>query len=301
MDQPPRGSGNGRLAAAALALSPALGATYVQALIVRRQLGDARTVAAALRTLAIEDLARDRTIEASVLGSGKSNAVVAVRLVERAAQGASAGANARRLVLKRALPFGTLMAWGARHFGANYVYAAATSGAARIGREARALRFLAAHGVAVPRVLAADPARELIALEWIDGRPAATALHEPGGAALARRIGALVRRVHDLGVTLGDGHPGNMMLEQTAAAGDAERLVMFDLEFAECDKATPTRRGFDLAYAAVLMPTPAHADAMLEGYGDRTDADRAAFDTAEQHLRRFRQLLEMERKRWAPR
>ncbi len=289
MEKPPRGSGNGRLGAAVLAMAPVLGATYAQALLVRRRFADTRTIAASLRTLGIDQLARGRTIEASVLGSGKSNAVVAVRL--------GGGGEPTRLVLKRALPFGTLMAWGARNFGANYVYAAATSGAARIGREARALRFLAEHGVAVPRVLAADAARELIALDWIDGRPAATALHESAGEALARRIGALFRRVHDLGVTLGDGHPGNMML----AGGDAAQLVLFDLEFAECEHATPARRGFDLAYAAFLMPRRIHVDAMLDGYGDRSAADREAFATAEQHLRRFGTLLEMERKRWAPR
>jgi tRNA A-37 threonylcarbamoyl transferase component Bud32 len=286
MNQPPRGSGNGRLAAAAFVMAPALGATYAQALLARRRFADTRAIAAALRTLGIDDLARGRTIEASVLGSGKSNAVVGVRLV--------GGGEPRRLVLKRALAFGTLMAWGARNFGANYVYAAATSGVARIGREARALRFLAEHDVAVPSVLAADAARKLIALQWIDGRPAATALHETGGVALAKRIGALVRRVHELGVTLGDGHPGNMMLGETG-------LVLFDLEFAECEHATPARRGFDLAYAAVLMPTLAHVDAMLDGYGDRSSADRAAFSTAEEHLRRFGTLLEMERKRWVPR
>lgn len=291
MDRPPRGSGNGRLAAAALAMAPALGATYAQALVVRRRFARARVVRQALEALGLHELVRGRTIETRVLGSGKSNAVVAVTL--------RGTGEPQRLVLKRALPFGTLMAWGARNFGANYVYAAATSGTARLGREARALRYLAEHGIAVPRVLAADPARELIALAWIEGRPAATALHEPGGDALAARIGALLRRVHDLGVTLGDGHPGNMMLEQ-APPGD-ERLVLFDLEFAERGDATPARRGFDLAYAAVLMPTRAHTDAMLDAYGDRADGDRAAFDTAEQHLRRFRQLLEMERNRWAPR
>jgi tRNA A-37 threonylcarbamoyl transferase component Bud32 len=175
------------------------------------------------------------------------------------------------------LPFGTLLAGGARHFGANYVYGARTSGTARIGREARALRSLADHGIAVPRCLAADPARELIALDWIDGRAAATALHEPAGEVLAGTIGALFRTIHGLGVTLGDGHPGNMMLEREAGgSGAGERLVLFDLEFAECDDATPARRGFDLAYAAVLMPTDTHVRAMLAAYASGARCPRCA-------------------------
>jgi tRNA A-37 threonylcarbamoyl transferase component Bud32 len=294
-ERPPRGSGNGRLAAAVVAMAPALAATFAHAALVRRRFGDPDRVRAALEKLGLGDLLVDRTIDARVLGSGKSNAVVAVMLNAtgdaRGARGAS-----RRLVLKRALPFGTLMSWGARRFGANYVYAARTRGADRIVREAAALRRLEKHGIAVPHVLGADPAAELIALDWIDGSPAATALYGPGGGELATQIGALLRRIHDLGVTLGDGHPGNMMIEHGTG-----RLVLFDLEFAQCDGSTPERRGFDRAYAAVLMPTIALRDAMLAGYGERTADERGGFDVAEQHLRRFGTLLDMELKRWAPR
>jgi tRNA A-37 threonylcarbamoyl transferase component Bud32 len=288
-ERPPRGSGNSRLAAAVLAMAPALGATFAHAALVRRRFADPRTVRTALEQLGLGDLLHGRTIDARVLGSGKSNAVVAVTL------GRSDGAS-RRLVLKRALPFGTLMSWGARRFGANYVYAARTRGADRIMREATALRRLEKHGIAVPHVLGADPARELIALDWIDGRPAATALYGATGDDIAASIGALLRRIHDLGITLGDGHPGNMMIEH-----GTERLVLFDLEFALCEGSTPERRGFDLAYAAVLMPTDALRHAMIAAYGDRTTEEHAAFDVAEQHLRRFGTLLDMELKRWAPR
>ena len=223
----------------------------------------------------------DEPLAVEMLGSGKSNAVVAVQ------------SSNTRLVLKKALPFGSLMAWGARHFGANYIYARDTSGSARIAREAAALRFLESHGVAVPRCLAAEGG--LLALAWIDGAPAATALHGPRGDALAREIGALLRRVHALGVTLGDGHPGNMLVET-----GTDRLVLFDLEFAECAGSTAARRGFDLAYAAVLMPTEPSRIAMLDAYGPRTADEAAELATAERHLRRFGQLLEMERARWAP-
>jgi hypothetical protein len=81
-------------------------------------------------------------------------------------------------------------------------------------------------------------------------------------------------------------------------AGTA-RLVLFDLEFAECTGSTAARRGFDLAYAAVLMPTEASRVAMLDAYGPRTGDEAAELATAERHLRRFGRLLEMERARWA--
>jgi tRNA A-37 threonylcarbamoyl transferase component Bud32 len=287
-ERPPAGSGNGRLALAVLAMSPAIAATYAQALIERRRSATVIAVRRALETLGLHDLLAGSTIEARALGSGKSNAVVAVTLT-------SAGRPPRRLVVKRALAFGSVMAWGARHFGANYVYGAATSSAARITREAAALRMLASQGIAVPRCLAADADHALLALEWIDGTPAAHALHGPDAPHRAREIGALLRRVHDIGVTLADGHPGNMMI-----ARDSDRLVLFDLEFAECNGSTPARRGFDLAYAGVLMPAPALCHAMLDAYGARSREEQAALDEAERHLRRFGRLLEMERARWAP-
>ncbi len=288
-ERPPRGSGNARLAAATLALAPALGVTYGAAVLARRALATGSAARRALERLQLHALLAGRTVDAEPLGTGKSNAVIAVRLT-------GGGAPATRLVIKRALPFGSLMAWGARRFGANYVYAATTSGAARIGREAAALRFLGAHGVPVPRCLAAAPEHRLIAIEWIDGAPAATALYAPDGEARAREVGALLAGVHGLGVTLADGHPGNMLVARAT-----DRLVLFDLEFAECSGATPARRGFDLAYAAVLMPTADTRAGLLAGYGERSAEDRAAFGVAEQHLRKFGRLLDMERARWAPR
>ncbi len=282
-DVPPRGSGNGRLALGALATWPALASAYAHAAIARRRFATVPAARQALRTLGLDDLAA-RALTVRPLGTGKSNAVVAVDVE-----------GGPRLVIKRALPFGTVMAWGARHFGANFVYAADTTGRARVGREQAALERLAAGGVAVPRCLAAAPADELLAIAWVDGEPAAHALHGADGLTVAGDVGALVRRVHDLDVTLADGHPGNMLRERATG-----RLVLFDLEFAEHGGATPARRGFDLAYVAVLLPTPAHAEAMLAGYGARAAADRAGFDRAERHLRRFGRLLAMERARWAP-
>lgn len=287
-ERPPAGSGNVRLAVAALAMSPALAVTYAQALIARRRIATAGAARRALETLALHDLLAGATIEARALGTGKSNATVAVTL-------AADGRPARRLVVKRALAFGSLMAWGARHFGANYVYGRTTSGAARIAREAAALRMLTSHGVAVPRCLAASAEHLLLATDWIDGAPAAHALHGPDGERRAREIGALLRRVHDIGVTLADGHPGNMMIARAT-----DQIVLFDLEFAECTGSTPARRGFDLAYAGVLMPTAALSDAMLDAYGSRSPAEQAGIDDAERHLRRFGRLLEMERARWLP-
>lgn len=282
-ERPPSGSGNGRLALGVLAMAPALAATYAHATLRRRQFATPRATRQALAALGLDAL-RDRSFTTTRLGTGKSNAVALVTFDD-----------GHRIVLKRALPFGTMMAWGARHFGANFIYAEDTTAAARIAREAGALRTLAAQGVAVPRVLAASPRHELLAIEFIDGAPAATALYGPRGLELAHEVGALLGRVHALGVTLADGHPGNMLLER-----GTDRLVLFDLEFAELDRGTPVRRGFDIAYASVLLPSTAHVDAMLAGYGSRSADDREAARMSEQHLRRYAKLLEMERERWAP-
>ncbi|HEY4059278.1 MAG TPA: hypothetical protein VGM39_21825 [Kofleriaceae bacterium] len=282
-DQPPAGSGNGRLAVGVLAMAPALAASYAQATIARRRFATVSGARRALEDLGLTDL-RDRVVDVAPLGTGKSNAVALVTLNDRS-----------KLVLKKALPFGTMMAWGARHFGANFIYAQDTTAIARITRESEALTFLGANGVDVPRLLAASPRNELLALEFIAGDPAATTLYGPEGMSLACEVGALFRRVHDVGATLADGHPGNMIIERKTG-----HIVLFDLEFAEIAAATPARRGFDLAYASVLLPTPAHVESMLSGYGPRTADDEAAAKTAEDHLRRFSQLLDMERARWRP-
>lgn len=147
----------------------------------------------------------------------------------------------------------------------------------------------------VPRCLAVDPAHGLIALEWVDGIHAAVGLRKPGARDLARDIGALLRRVHALGVTLADGHPGNMLISRAT-----RQLVLFDLEFAECTGSTPTRRGFDVAYAAALMPPGELRQMMLAAYGPRTSDEREAFDIATHHLRSFGWLLDRERVRWMP-
>jgi tRNA A-37 threonylcarbamoyl transferase component Bud32 len=284
--RPPAGSGTGRLALATLALAPVLGAAYLDAMLARRRFATSEAARRALVQLGLGELVRGRSVEAERLGGGNTNSVIAVRLV--------GDGPAVRLVVKKALPLGTVMAWGARHFGANYVYAAA-SAQARIAREAAALRTLADGGVAVPRCLAANAERGLIAVAWIDGVHAATALHEAGAGPLARDIGALLARVHRLGVTLADGHPGNMLVARAT-----RQLVLFDLEFAECTGSSPARRGFDLAYAAALMPADELRGAVLAGYGPRPDDDVAAFAIAERHLRRFGWLFARERARWTP-
>lgn len=284
-ERPPPGSGTARLAVAALALSPVLGAAYVDAAIARRRLASAGAAHRALVRLQLGGMLQGRTVEARAIGRGTANAVIAVRLV--------GDGPPIELAVKQALPLGTVMAWGARHFGANYVYSTA-SRSDRVAREAAALRYLADRGVAVPRCLAADPARGLIATEWVDGVHAATALRTAGASDRARELGGLLRRIHELGVTLGDGHPGNMLVARATG-----RLVVFDLEFAECTGSTPARRGFDLAYAAALLPDSALRDAMIAAYGPRTRDEHDAFGVAERHLGRFGPLIERERARWA--
>lgn len=117
-ERPPWGSGSTRLALAAVALSSVLGAVYLDAVVARRRLATPKAMRRALVRLRLGHLLRGRIVEAEMLGGGKANAVIAVRLV--------GDGPPFRLVVKKMLPFGTVIAWGARHFGANYIYSTAS-------------------------------------------------------------------------------------------------------------------------------------------------------------------------------
>lgn len=179
------------------------------------------------------------------LGGGRSNAVYRVELAGRA------------LVLKRALPAGTLLAFAARWVGPQ-PFARDVSAAARITREARALSTLAAAGVRVPRLVAVSARAGLLLVEHVAGEPLPATLARPGAADRIAAYAHALRAAHRAGVTLTDGHPGNALV---SPAGD---VTLIDLEFAEhaADLGEPAfaaRCAFDLAYAAAYFTPPERA------------------------------------------
>jgi aminoglycoside phosphotransferase (APT) family kinase protein len=239
----------GAIGAAGLALAPAAAAAAVIGLAQRAWLERDRA-AAALARLGVREVPR----AIRRLGGGRSNAVYAIELA------------ARTVVLKRALPAGTVLAFAARWVGPQ-PFARDVSAAARIAREAAALRRLAAADVRAPRVLAVDVDAGLLLVEHLHGTPLPRALGRETIAGYARAI----RAAHRAGIVLSDGHPGNAL---ALASGE---VALLDLELAELatDVADPhARRAFDLAYAAAYF-TPAERAAFL-GADAHAPAVRAA-------------------------
>jgi hypothetical protein len=167
------------------------------------------------------------------------------------------------VVLKCALAGGSLLAFGARLAGPQ-PYPADLSPAARIRREASALAILAAAGVRVPRVIAANPAARLVLLEHLDGEPLPATLGRPGAEQRIAGYARALQAAHAAGIVLGDAHPGNALV---TAGG----IALIDLEFAERGEDVDdlrARRAFDLAYAAQFL-TPAERRIFLAGADDR--------------------------------
>jgi Phosphotransferase enzyme family len=219
-----------RVAAASALLAPAaIGAQLAGAAACAWL--EADDAAGALALLGI----RARPLAITRLTGGRSNAVYRVHLPDRT------------VILKRALPAGTLLAFAARWVGPQ-PFARDVSANGRICREARALETLAAAGVRVPRLLAVNPAAGLILVEDIAGEPLSATLARPGAATRIAAYGRAIAAAHAAGVTLSDGHPGNALVDR-----DGE-VTLIDLEFAEhaCDLGDDFARrcAFDLAYAA---------------------------------------------------
>jgi tRNA A-37 threonylcarbamoyl transferase component Bud32 len=193
-------------------------------------------------------------------------------------------ADGRRLVLKKALPHGSLMALAARIAGPMpYLGVTMTE---RVQREADALARLAAEGVAVPRLHAADAEAGLIAMACVEGECLAGRADD---AAVAARFGRTLAAVHRAGVALCDGHPGNAILEPGG------RVVVIDLEWAAIGEAAHERRGFDLAYASAFLPGDASRAAFFRGYGRVTGVVRAQLEEAQGELAPFASLMKTER------
>ncbi|HWU87706.1 MAG TPA: hypothetical protein VN253_10550 [Kofleriaceae bacterium] len=68
-----------------MALSPALIAAWVAEIVARRRFVRIGATRRAFERLRLHELLDGRTIETQLLGTGKSNAVVAVRLIGRGA------------------------------------------------------------------------------------------------------------------------------------------------------------------------------------------------------------------------
>ncbi|MCE9580543.1 MAG: phosphotransferase [Deltaproteobacteria bacterium] len=234
------------VAFAGAALAPATAAAWLVGVARKARL--ARELARVLADLGVRDAVR--AIEP--LGGGRSNAVWRLRLADHT------------IILKRALPVGTVLAFGARWAGPQ-PFALDVRATARVAREARALRVLRAAGVKVPRVLAADPARGVLLLEDLAGLPLPRALAEPDGARWLAAYARAIRAAHAAGVVLTDGHAGNALACPDGA------VALLDLEFAELaaelGAGFDTRRGFDLAYAAMYL-TPAERARFLAAAGD---------------------------------
>jgi hypothetical protein len=232
-----------RVAAAGALLAPAAICAHLAGAATRAWL----ELGAAARCLAALGVA-ERPRALVRLGGGRSNAVYRVDLAGRS------------LVLKRALPAGTLLAFAARWVGPQ-PFARDVSATARIAREARALATLADAGVRVPRLVGADPQAGLLLVEHVAGEPLPRALARPGAAERITAYARAVRAVHAAGVTLTDGHPGNALV---APDGD---ITLIDLEFAEHaadlgPAAFAERCAFDLAYAAAYL-TPRERERFL--------------------------------------
>jgi RIO-like serine/threonine protein kinase len=239
----------GAIGAASVALAPWVIAAGVAGVAHRAWL-EIDHAAAELARLGVREV--PRAIRA--LGGGRSNAVYAIDL------------DGRTVVLKRALPSGTVLAFAARWVGPQ-PFARDVTMRARITREATALEQLAVHGVRAPRLLAVDADAGLLLSSHIAGTPLPQALTADTLAGYARAV----RAAHAAGVVLSDAHPGNALVTRT---GD---VALLDLELAELatDVADPiARRAFDLAYAAAYF-TPAERAAFL-GADAHTPAVRAA-------------------------
>lgn len=216
----------------------------------RRRLFSPFAIRRALRRLGLRVRGR---LDVVPLGGGHSNAVAAV----------AARSRRERFVIKQSLPLGTLLAHGARRLGP-MPYAEAVSGRDRLRRELTALTRLRAAGVRVPAVVAADPDRGLLLLEYVDGRPLLACAGDPDWMSHVAAFGRALAAAHRAGIVLTDCHPGNAMV---TADG---RIALLDLEFAELRAQVgdqfEARRAFDLAYAAGFFE-PAERDLFLRAAG----------------------------------
>lgn len=216
-----------RVAALAVAAAPVTAIAWAWSAWQRRRLA---TPAGARAALAAAGVDVPGPLRVRVLGGGRANAVVQV------------DAAARRLVIKRALPLGTVLARAARQVGPQ-PFPAALGRSARVDREHAALVRLAAAGVRVPAVLGVDRRGHTLVLEHLAGALLPRTAPTPGFARHVAAYGAALAAAHRAGVRLTDGHPGNALVTPDGA------IALIDLEMAEVDR-DPARAAFDLAYAA---------------------------------------------------
>ena len=253
-------------------------------LISRSRRSDLATPAGAKRALAHLGLRTDSPIEVAPLSGGLSNAIVAVRI------------GGYKLVLKQALPVGTVLAFGAGRFGP-MPYGRAVSGPARLGRELDALTLLRAAGVRVPAVVAADPSAGLLLLEYVEGEPLVASAGQPEWLDRVAAFGRAIAAAHQAGVVLTDCHPGNALLTSNGGKNNGG-IALLDLEFAEpkhvLGNRFAERCAFDIAYAAAFFEADERT-AFTRGAGRDPDSD--LMSQAAARLRPFAPLFARERQR----
>jgi tRNA A-37 threonylcarbamoyl transferase component Bud32 len=159
----------------------------------------------------------------------------------------------------------------------------------RAERAFRAAHALRHRGIETPEVVAVlrrgfPPSRSLLLARRLDGHVSlASAIQGRGaGAALATRLGRMLRRMHDLGVRHRDLKPNNVFV-----AGD--RIALLDLDgVRETRGAVPWRaRAKDLARLAAALPESAgFAASVLEAYGGGALSEHVARLAAEIRARK---------------
>ena len=116
----------------------------------------------------------------------------------------------------------------------------ATLGRARLISELRILQRARLEGLPVPGLLDADLSRSTIVMEHLEGIPLARPPRIEGGTdALLEAVGALIRRLHRMGVVHGDLSTSNLLVD----ADERVSLLDFGLASTEFDV---ERYGIDL-------------------------------------------------------
>ncbi len=116
----------------------------------------------------------------------------------------------------------------------------ATLGRARLISELRILQRARLEGLPVPGLLDADLSRSTIVMEHLEGIPLRDHLESKGGTdALLEAVGALIRRLHRMGVVHGDLSTSNLLVD----ADERVSLLDFGLASTEFDV---ERYGIDL-------------------------------------------------------
>jgi hypothetical protein len=272
------------LAVAVIALSPLALVEWLGAAFARRRLVHPARVRRSLEEVGLGRVADGCSVSARRIAKGRMNAVLLVTLAREDGE-------ARTLVLKHLLRFGTLLGWAARMFGATREYPTAQDATARAVREVRALLRLRRWGFATPRCLGFSLRQRIVAMEHVVGLPLAEQMmRDP---ALVPQLGSLLARMHAHDFSTGDANPENMLVD---ASG---RIVPLDFEQAHFGlQTTWARKGFDVAWAGAFLAADEERARLLAAYGPCPAPLAAATRAARAHLDRFCPIVDWYGRRW---